>query len=200
MGIEAVVFDLGGVLIDWNPRHLYRAVFASEDEMERFLGSVCTLQWHYQHDLGQSMSVTLPEQAERFPEYRAQIMLWADQDAMVGGAVAGVVEVLRGLRARSVPCFAITNWPSESFSHVRDRFDFLGWFDGVVVSGEERVAKPDPRIFRLLLDRYGLDASSTLFIDDSPGHIAAAADIGFVTHVFHTADELTTTLVDLELL
>ena len=127
-------------------------------------------------------------------------MLWANQDAMVGGAVADVVEVLRGLRARSVPCFAITNWPSESFSHVRDRFDFLGWFDGVVVSGEERVAKPDPRIFRLLLDRYGLDASSTLFIDDSPGHIAAAADIGFVTHVFHTADELTTTLVDLELL
>ena len=190
MAVEAVVFDLGGVLIDWNPRHLYRRVFAGEDEMERFLDSVCTLDWHYQHDLGRSMSVTLPELAERFPEYRAQIMLWANQDAMVDDAVAEVVDVLRRLRARSVPCFAITNWPSESFGSVRERFDFLGWFDGIVVSGEERIAKPDPRIFRILLDRYGLDARSTLFIDDSPGHVAVAAEIGFVTHVFRSAGEI----------
>ena len=168
--------------------------------MERFLGSVCTLEWHYQHDLGRSMSVTLPEQAERFPEYRAQIMLWANQDAMVGDAVAEVVDVLRRLRDRSVPCFAITNWPSESFSSVRDRFDFLGWFDGIVVSGEERIAKPDPRIFRILLERYGLEPASTLFIDDSPGHVAVAAEIGFVTHLFQGVDKLTRALLDLELL
>jgi 2-haloacid dehalogenase len=168
--------------------------------MERVLGSVCTLEWHYQHDLGRPMSVTVPELADRFPEYRAQIMLWADQEAMVGSAAADVVEILRRLRARPVPCFAITNWPSESFGHVRERFDFLGWFDGIVVSGEELVAKPDPRIFRLLIDRYGLESGSTLFIDDSPGHVAAAAAMGFVTHRFRTADELTTALRDLELL
>jgi 2-haloacid dehalogenase len=200
MAVEAVTFDLGGVLIDWNPRHLYRTVFADENEMERFLGSVCTLEWHYQHDLGRSMSVTLPEQAERFPEYRAQIMLWANQDAMVGDAVPEVVDVLRRLRARSVPCFAITNWPSESFRSVRDRFDFLDWFAGIVVSGEEGIVKPDPRVFRLLLDRYGLEAGTTLFIDDSPGHIGVAAELGFVTHLFQGVDELTTALSDLDLL
>lgn len=198
--VVAVVFDLGGVLIDWNPRHLYRDVFTGADEMEHFLGAVCTLEWHAQHDLGRPMARTLPEQAARFPEYREHIMLWANQDAMVGGAIPETVEILRRLRARLVPCFAVTNWPSESFARVRGRFEFLDWFDGIVVSGDERMAKPDPRIFRLLIDRYHLDPAATLFVDDSPVHCAAAAELGFRTHVFTSADELVADLEDLGLL
>jgi len=198
--IEAVVFDLGGVLIDWNPRHLYRDVFSGEAEMEHFLDTVCTLDWHYQHDLGRPMSDTLPALAAEFPDYHTQIMLWADQEAMVGGAISETVEVLRRLRARAVPCYAVTNWPGDSFARVRDRFDFLDWFDGIVVSGDERIAKPDPRIFHLLVDRYELDPGATLFVDDSPGHCAAAAELGFRTHVFTSAEALVAELAELGVL
>jgi len=185
-----VVFDLGGVLIDWDPRHLYGTVFATDEELEYFLGSVCSLEWHFQHDRGAPMSETVPQLAARFPEYHDQIMRWNEQDAMIRGALDEVVELLRRLCARSVPCFALTNWPAESFDSARERFPFLGWFDGIVISGEERISKPEPVIFRRLLDRYGLDARSTLFVDNSQENIDAAQTLGFETHRFHTADAL----------
>jgi len=188
--VDAVVFDLGGVLIDWDPRHLYCTVFATDEALEYFLGSVCSLEWHFQHDRGAPMSQTVPDLAARFPEYHDEIMRWTEQDAMIRGALDEVVELLRRLRTRSVRCFALTNWPAESFDRARERFPFLGWFDGIVISGEERIAKPEPAIFRRLLDRYGLDAQSTLFVDNSRENIDAAQTLGFQTHLFHTAGAL----------
>jgi 2-haloacid dehalogenase len=188
--VDAVVFDLGGVLIDWDPRHLYRSMFDNDDDMEEFLGSVCTMEWHYQHDLGRPMADSLPELVARFPHHEAQIMAWANQDEMVGGAIEPVVSILRTLRERSVRCFALTNWPEDSFARLRDRFSFLAWFDGIVVSGTEGVAKPDPEIFRRLLDRFGLDARSTLFVDDTPTHLEVAHDLGMRVHHFTTVEAL----------
>jgi 2-haloacid dehalogenase len=200
MTVRAVVFDLGGVLIDWNPRYLYRDVFADDDEMEHFLGSVCTMEWHYQHDLGRPMAVTLPEHAARFPEYRDAIMLWGDENAMIGGSHADVVEVLRDVCARSVPCYALTNWPAETFPAARKRFEFLDWFEGILVSGEEGVGKPDHAVFRLLCERFDLDPQSTLFVDDTAGNIDAAHTLGFRTHRFRGAAELRSELTRLGIL
>jgi 2-haloacid dehalogenase len=195
-----VVFDLGGVLIDWNPRHLYRSMFDNEDEMEAFLGSVCTMEWHYQHDLGRSMSETLPELVAQHPEHEAHILAWAREDEMIAGAIEPTVAILRELCDRSVPCYALSNWPHESFARQRDRFSFLAWFSGIVVSGSEGVAKPDPAIFRLLLDRYHLDPASTLFIDDSATHVRAACEVGMRVHRFTTAEALSRELAALGLL
>jgi 2-haloacid dehalogenase len=182
--VSAIVFDLGGVLIDWDPRHLYRSMFDDADEMEAFLGSVCTMDWHYQHDLGRPMTETLPELAAQWPQHRTKIMAWAREDEMIAGAIQPAVEILEDLHDRSIPCFALTNWPEDSFTSVRDRFSFLAWFDGIVVSGAEGIAKPDPAIFRLLLERYQLDPASTLFIDDTPANVAAARAIGMRAHRF----------------
>lgn len=198
--VDAVVFDLGGVLIDWNPRHLYRSIFDDEDEMEAFLGSVCTMEWHYQHDLGRPMTETLPELIAQYPQHEAHILSWAREDEMIAGAIEPTVEILRELCARAVPCYALSNWPQESFTRQRDRFSFLTWFSGIVVSGAEGVAKPDPAIFGLLVDRYQLDPPSTLFIDDSPMHVEAARGIGMRVHRFTTAEVLRGELAALGLL
>ena len=198
--VDAVVFDLGGVLIDWNPRYLYRSLFDSEDEMEAFLGSVCTMEWHYQHDLGRPMTETLPELVATFPEYETQILAWAREDDMIAGSIEPTVELLRELCEQSVRCFALTNWPDDTFTRARERFPFLAWFTGIVVSGAERIAKPDPAIFRLLLDRYHLGAVSTLFIDDSPVHVEAARQLGLRTHRFTSSEALRHELVALGVL
>jgi 2-haloacid dehalogenase len=188
--VQAVVFDLGGVLIDWNPRYLYRDVFANDEEMEYFLGSVCTLEWHFQHDRGRPMAETLPELAARFPQYRDQIMLWSDENGMIRDAHHDVVAIVHELHDRHVPCYALTNWPNETFPAARERFAFFELFAGIVVSGEERISKPDHAIFRLLCDRYRLTPESTLFIDDHQANVDAAAQLGFVTHRFRNAEML----------
>ncbi len=195
--VDAVVFDIGGVLIDWDPRHLYRSVFAGEDEMEEFLATVCTMEWNRQHDLGRPLTETLPELVAQFPHHEAEIRAWERQDEMVGEAMQPTVTILRNLHEAGVRCFALTNWPADTFARLRTRFAFLDVFDGIVISGVERVAKPDPVIFRRLLDRYALDAQSTLFIDDTPGHLDVARNLGMQVHHFTTAEALRR---DLELL
>ena len=186
--VDAIVFDLGGVLIDWNPRYLYRSLFDNDVEMEAFLGSVCTMEWHYQHDLGRPMTETLPELVAQWPEHTAKIMAWAREDEMISGAITPAVEILEELlHGRPIRCFALTNWPQESFTRLRDRFSFLALFEGIVVPGAEGIAKPDPAIFRLLLERYELDVASTLFIDDTPANVEVARAIGMRAHRFTTA-------------
>lgn len=198
-GLGAVVFDLGGVLIDWDPRYLYRTLFDDPLEMEQFLRSVCTQDWHEQHDRGRPMRETIPELAREHPEFADQIAAWARQPEMYGGAFTDIVEIVSSLRGRT-RLFALTNWPAETFDLLRSRFDFLDWFDGIVVSGEEGVVKPDPEIFQRLTDRYGLVPAQTLFIDDSPRHVAAAHTFGYQVHQFRRSHELRRTLVHLGLL
>ena len=180
MPTKAVVFDLGGVLIDWDPRYLYRKLLADEAAVEEFLATVCTPEWNAEQDRGRPFAEGVAELVERHPVHAAAITAYHERwPEMLGGAVGGTVEVLAELRAAGVPVYALTNWSAETFGIARERFEFLAWFDGLLVSGEERMIKPDPAIFRLLLDRFGLDPGATFYIDDSPANVAAADRLGF---------------------
>jgi 2-haloacid dehalogenase len=178
-GVDAVVFDIGGVLLDWNPRYLYRQLFDDPDEMAEFLATVCTTEWHREHDLGMDTTQSCQSLARLHPAYTDMIMAWADRgEEMIAGQIEGTVEVLAELKTAGVPCFALSNMEPDTYAVRRDRFPFLRWFDGSVISGIEGIAKPDPRIFEILLSRHGLDPQRTVFTDDSPGNIEAARAAG----------------------
>lgn len=180
MATKAVVFDLGGVLIDWDPRHLYRKLLADEAAVEEFLATVCTPEWNAEQDRGRPFAEGVAELVERHPVHAAAITAYHERwTEMLGGDIGGTVELLAELRATGVPLYALTNWSAETFGIARERFQFLSWFDGVLVSGEERMTKPDPAIFQLLLDRFGLDPQATFYVDDSPANVAAASELGF---------------------
>lgn len=185
---RVAVFDLGGVLIDWNPRYLYRKLFDGDEAgMEAFLATVCTQDWNECQDAGRSFAEATALLVERYPEQTELIEAYARRwDEMLAGAIDGTVEILGELRARGVPLYALTNWSAETFPIAKRRFDFLAWFDGIVVSGEEKVIKPDPRIFRLLLDRYAIEAAAAVYIDDSARNAAAATALGL--HGIHFTD------------
>ncbi len=179
-----VVFDLGGVLIDWNPRYLYRQLIDDEVEMEAFLSEVCPPSWNEEQDAGRSVAAAIEEATARHPGKVDLIRSYYERfDEMIAGAIEETVQVLDALRQQSVPCYALTNWSAETFPLAIKRFAFLDWFKGIVVSGEEKMKKPDPAIYRLLLDRYGLEANDTVFIDDSPRNVDAANRIGL--HTIH---------------
>jgi 2-haloacid dehalogenase len=180
MTVKAVVFDLGGVLIDWDPRYLYRKLLADEAAVEEFLGSVCTPEWNAEQDRGRPFAEGVAELVERHPAHAAAITAYHERWAeMLAGEIPGTVEVLAELRAAGMPLYALTNWSAETFGVARERFGFLAWFDGVLVSGEERMTKPDPRFFRLLLDRFGLDPGDSFYVDDSAANVEAARGLGF---------------------
>ena len=198
----AVVFDLGGVLIDWNPRYLYRTLFdGDEAAMEHFLTHVCSPEWNHRQDAGRSFADGCAELVREFPDARPLIEAWRERfDETLGGPIAGTVEILAALRDRGVPLYALSNWWAETFPIARARFDFLGWFDGIVISGEFGAAKPDPRIFAHLLETYGLRADATVFIDDVPANVAAAAAAGMQTILFTDPAALRASLRELDLL
>jgi 2-haloacid dehalogenase len=174
------VFDLGNVLIDWNPRHLYRKLFGGDDDaMEQFLAAVCTQAWNEQQDAGRSFAEAVELLCATHGEKRALIEAWHLRfDEMMAGPIQGTVDILAALRARGVPLYALSNWSAETYPVAERRFDFLSWFDGVLISGREGMKKPDPRIFTLLLDRFGLKPDDAVYIDDSPRNVAAAEACG----------------------
>jgi 2-haloacid dehalogenase len=201
LATKAVVFDLGGVLIDWDPRHLYRKLLADEAAVEEFLATVCTPEWNAELDRGRPFAEGVAELVERHPEHAAAIAAYHERwPEMVAGDIPGTVEVLAELRAAGVPLYALTNWSAETFAITRGRFEFLEWFDGLMVSGEERITKPDPAIFQLLLDRFGLDPAATVFVDDSEANVAAARRLGIDAIRFTGHDELRRELVARRLL
>jgi 2-haloacid dehalogenase len=190
-----VVFDVGGVLLDWNPRHLYRKLIADEAEMERFLAEVCSPSWHAPHDRGISTAASCAELADRYPEFSKLIWAWSRRsEEMIAGVDAGSVEVLRAVKETELSCYALTNMEAETYPLRLERFPFLGWFDGTVVSGREGVAKPEPRIFTRLLDRFGLTAKTTLMIDDAEENVDAASTLGMQTIRFSSSHQLRTSL------
>lgn len=189
--VDAVLFDLGGVLIDWNPRHLYRQYFDDVAMMEDFLEQVCAPAWNHEMDAGRSVDEAVAERQALYPEHAWLIALWRDGwSRMLGGAIEETVALLRALRERAVPLYALTNWSAETFPIARERFGFLEWFAHIVVSGEVGLAKPDPAIFTLASRHTGVAPERTLFIDDSAANITAARSLGFQVHRFTSPDAL----------
>jgi 2-haloacid dehalogenase len=197
---STVVFDLGGVLIDWDPRHLYRRLLP-EDEIEEFLDEVGFAAWNYAQDAGGSWDEAVERLAARHPHRRELIAAYpARFPETLAGPVPGSVEVLRDLHAAGVRLLALTNWSAETYPHAEATFDFLTLFEAIVVSGAEGIAKPDPAVFALLVDRYRLDPAATVFVDDSPVNVAAAAAAGLRAVRFTDADTLRDDLSRLGLL
>ena len=189
--IDAVVFDLGGVLIDWNPRHVYRRLFADGDEMEHFLAHVCTDAWHREHDLGANIRDSCERLAARHPGYRDMIMVWADHgEEMAIGQFDEAVDLLGEVKATGRRCYALSNMEPDAYAIRRERFPFMKLFDGCVISGIEGVAKPDRRIFEILLERHGLDPGGTVFADDSRQNVDAAREVGIVAVQYTSATQL----------
>jgi 2-haloacid dehalogenase len=194
--ITAVVFDIGGVLLDWNPRHLYRKLFADEDDMDRFLAEVCTMEWHAAHDLGMPFEVSCARLAAEHPEDAEMIWAWGRRsEEMISGPIDGTVQILAALKRRGIAVYGLTNMEAETYPQRRERYEFLRWFDGTVVSSAEGIAKPDAAIFTRLLERFGLAAQTTLMVDDSAPNIAAAAALGMQTVRFESPQQLRDRLV-----
>lgn len=195
--IAAVVFDLGGVLIDWNPEYLYRKIFTTEEQMRDFLSSVCTLEWNEQQDEGRPIKEGTDLLIRHFPHYEHQIRAYYDRwEEMLGGPIKETVAILRRLKDSGVPLYALTNWSAETYPIALERYDFLGWFDGVVVSGRERDRKPYPSFYRTLIKRYGLSATETLFIDDNARNVAGATEAGLHAIHFRSPEQLDEALGD----
>ena len=197
-----VVFDLGGVLIDWDPRHLYRKLFAGDDAaMEYFLATVCTHEWNRRQDAGRSfaegaqlLKAEHPDKAELIDAYYSRF------DEMMAGPIAGSVEILADLRDRGTPLYGLTNWSAETYPAALKRFAFLRWFRGILVSGDIQLVKPDPRIFALLIERFAVEPQRTVYIDDVEANVAAARPFGIHPIHFTTPARLREELVGLGLL
>lgn len=177
--MRAVVFDIGNVLLRWNPRNLYRKIFSEPARMEWFLENVCDGPWNEAQDAGRAWAEAVAERTSRFPEWRAEICAYDERWLeMLDGEIVANVRVLESLKDAGVPIFAITNFSAEKFALARGRYPFMENFDGIVVSGAERLLKPDPRIFELFLGRYGLAGENCIFIDDNEANVRAAGTLG----------------------
>ena len=177
--ITSVVFDLGNVLIDWDPRYLYRKLFSTETEVEWFLGNICDDEWNSKHDAGQPFEKGISELSALYPQYSDQIRNWYDRcEEMLGGPLDETVDVLAELKKNKVPLFILSNWSAETYPKAEALFDFLHWFDGKIISGESGIIKPDPEIYQLLLKTFDLTPQNTVFIDDKLANVNAAQDLG----------------------
>jgi len=179
--LKNIVFDFGGVLIDWNPRYLYRKVFKTEEEMDFFLQNVCKYEWNLLQDAGRSLDEATRVLQEEYPEYKEEIgMYYGRWEEMLGGLFEDNVKLIRPLKAK-YKVYGLTNWSAETLPIALRKYDFFKLFDGIVVSGEEKLVKPDPRLYRILLDRYNLKDEETLLIDDNAENIKTAKELGFKT-------------------
>jgi len=202
LGISAIVFDLGGVLMDWDPRHLYRKLFdGDEAAMEEFLATVCTAEWIRQQDMGLPVANAVARLARRYPDQASLIEAYDERwEEMLAGPIEESVSVLEDLRQRDLLLYGLTNLPDEKFQSLRERLEFLDWFEAVVVSGMVGVAKPDPEIYLHLLETYHLAPERSLYIDDVLANVEGAKALGFVGLYLQSPTNLRADLVELALL
>ena len=198
--IRNVVFDIGGVLLEWDPRAVYRQLIDDEAEIDRFLGDVLTMEWNLTLDAGRSFDEACAELAARHPDDAELIHAWKRQDEMIVGEVTGSRELVRRLRVAGVPLYLLTNMPQDVFDARLAAWSILEGFDGAIVSGGEKVVKPSPEIFGLLTTRFDLVPAETLFIDDSAANVRGAEAAGFGGHHFTGAAGLEARLIELGLL
>lgn len=200
--IDTVIFDLGGVLIDWNPKYLYRKIFKTEDEVDWFLNNVCTSEWNDQQDAGRSFEEATKELVTKHPEFEEPITAWYGRwQETIRGPITETVDILKSIKdSRKYRLYALTNWSAETFPWALETFEFLHWFEGIVVSGIEKSRKPFPEFFQILFDRYNVNPSSSVFIDDNVKNIDGANTIGLPTIHFNNPQQLKADLEELGIL
>jgi 2-haloacid dehalogenase len=189
--INTIVFDLGGVLIDWNPDYVYRNVFPTEEEKRWFFENLCTPDWYEEQDSGRPLQAATDELVKQFPGHEENIRRyygqWID---MLGGPIHGTVDILRNLKENTPhKLYALTNWSAETFPVALDRYDFLHWFHGRVVSGEEKTRKPYKVIYETLINRFGIDPYTAIYVDDNQRNLVPAKELGFNTIHFQSAEQ-----------
>jgi len=199
MKINTVIFDLGGVLIDWNPRYVYRTIFKTEEEIDWFFENVATNDWNENQDAGYPIATATEELVAQHPEWEKEIKAYYGRwIEMLGGPIHETVELFRQLKEiPGMKTYALTNWSSETFHIALERYDFLHWFDGRVVSGEEKTRKPFQDFYQKLLDRYNVDPSRALFIDDNLRNVKAAEALGIKSIQFTSPENLAGQLKEL---
>lgn len=179
--LKNIIFDFGGVLIDWNPYYLYRGVFKNEEDMNYFLEHVCRYEWNVLQDAGRPLSEATRILQEQHPEYYQEIaMYYGRWDEMLGGMIEENVKLIKPLK-KKYKVYGLTNWSAETIPVAMARYDFFNDLDGMVVSGAEKIIKPDPRLYRILLERYAMEPGESLFIDDNYANIETAQQLGFQT-------------------
>lgn len=189
--IEAVVFDIGRVLVQWDMRVLFRKLLDDEGEVEWVYRNVVTEAWHGQHDAGRPIAEMVAERSAEFPRYAEVIRAYAERfNETIPGPVPGSAELVEQLHKEGLPLYAITNFGADTWVSFRPTFPLLDRFRDIVVSGMEKLAKPDPAIYALAAKRFGRDPATMLFIDDSLPNVISARDCGWHAHHFTTADVL----------
>ncbi|HLO17266.1 MAG TPA: HAD family phosphatase [Anaerolineales bacterium] len=200
--IKAIIFDFGNVLLEWNPRYIYKRYFPDDPEgMERFFKEINFSDWNLQLDKGLPFAEGVAVLSREFPHYSRLIQAfhehWIDS---VGGPVTGTVDILKRLKQAGYPLYGLSNWSAETFPHMRRKHNFFDLLDDIVISGEVGHVKPDPEIFQILLNKIGTPAQECLFIDDALPNIQQAQKMGFMTIHFQSPEQLATTLHELKIL
>ncbi len=197
--IDTIIFDLGGVLIDWNPEYVFLDAFNGDREkMQWFFENICTMSWNENQDAGYPIQQATNDLVKQFPEYKTYIeMYYGNWEDMLGGEISGTVKIFQSLlKAEKYKIVALTNWSNETFPIAKKQFEFLNWFDGIVVSGDEKTRKPFKEIYNICLYRYNITPENAIFIDDSLRNIEAANSIGIRGIHFKNPEQL---LSDLKL-
>lgn len=191
-GINTIIFDLGGVLIDWNPRYVYRTIFKTEEEIDWFLENIATHDWNENQDAGYPLAAATEELIKKHPDWEKEIRAYYGRwEEMLGGPIQETVDLFKELKQKpALKMYALTNWSAETFPVALQRYDFLHWFDGRVVSGEEKTRKPFHEFYQRLLNRYQVNPAQALFIDDNLRNVKAAEALGIRGVHFQNAEQL----------
>jgi 2-haloacid dehalogenase len=195
---KAIIFDLGNVLIDWNPAYVFEKVIEDADRRKYFFANICTPDWNEEQDAGRPIAQATRELVEKHPEWQNEIeAFYGRWTEMLGGSIQGTVDLFKAMKDTGrYKFYALTNWSAELFPYALDNYEFLHWFDGRVVSGEEKMRKPAREFYQILLDRYNLKPEETLFIDDNLRNIKAAEDMGIPCIPFESPEQLRAELLN----
>ncbi|WP_207429095.1 HAD family phosphatase [Pedobacter sp. SYSU D00535] len=187
-----IIFDLGAVLIDWHPFHLYKSIFSNEEEMRFFIENICTNAWNEEQDGGRSLAEGTELLVKEFPDHEENIRAYYGRwEEMLNGPIQGTVKIFKELKdSGRFKIYALTNWAAETYPIAQSKFEFLNWFDGVVVSGTERMRKPHPEFYQLLLDRYSVSPAEAVFIDDNFRNVEAGRKLGIDSIHFKNPEQL----------
>lgn len=196
--IRNIIFDFGGVLVDWDPHRLLDNYFCSREKADWFIANICTGEWNAEMDAGKPFAQGIAELSAKHPEWAHEIQLYFDRwIEMIGGEVPGMLQIVKELKAKGYKLYGLTNWSAETFCQVRHKFEVFDQLDGMLVSGEEKMLKPAPEFFQLLVDRFGINPAESLFIDDNQPNVDGAIAFGINAVRFENAETLRKQLITL---